>query len=148
MLTCLLFVFFLQSQEKREQLVKQSKEEEEIQRQQEKQRETEQKAQEKYKNWLQKKNQEKIDEEKRQKVMWTFWCYSFFNEIILDKLFNYFFFLDRRKQPWRRSRRKSAAGGHRRSLRSGCQKPMRKAEPVPNHLVTKQVRSFQSSGNY
>lgn len=82
MLTCLLFVFFLQSQEKYEQLVKQSKEEEELQRQQEKQRETEQKAQEKYKNWLQKKNQEKIDAEKREKVMWIFWCYSLLNENI------------------------------------------------------------------
>lgn len=72
LLTCLLFVSFMQSQEKHEILVKQSKEEEEIQRQQEKQREVEQKAQQKYKDWLQKKNQEKIETEKKEKVMHIF----------------------------------------------------------------------------
>lgn len=49
--------------------MKLSKEEEEIQRQLEKQRQTEQKAQQKYKVWLQKKNQEKIELEMKEKVM-------------------------------------------------------------------------------
>lgn len=69
-LTCMLFVF-LQFQEKKVKLVKQCKEEE-IQRQQEKQREIEQRAQQKYKNWLQKKNQEKLEVEKKEKVTWVF----------------------------------------------------------------------------
>lgn len=43
-----------------------------MQRHLEKQREIEQKAQQKYRNWLQKKNQEKIEKEKREKVMWIF----------------------------------------------------------------------------
>uniref|UniRef100_A0A665UM14 Coiled-coil domain-containing protein n=1 Tax=Echeneis naucrates TaxID=173247 RepID=A0A665UM14_ECHNA len=61
-------VLFFQFKEKREQFVKQSKEEEEIQRQLQKRRETEQKAQQKYKDWLQKKNQEKIEKEKKAKA--------------------------------------------------------------------------------
>lgn len=60
----------MQSQEKHEQQLKLSKKEEETQRQWEKQREIEQKAQQKYKDWLQKKNQEKIEMEKKAKVMW------------------------------------------------------------------------------
>lgn len=59
----------MQFQEKQDYLIKLSKEEEEIQRQLEKQRQTEQKAQQKYKVWLQKKNQEKIELEKKEKVM-------------------------------------------------------------------------------
>lgn len=83
-LTYLFFVFFLQSKRKHEQLQKQSKEEEEIQRKQEKQREIEQKAQQKYKDWLQKKNQEKIEMEKKEKVMWIFLKYSAYNENIFQ----------------------------------------------------------------
>uniref|UniRef100_A0A3B4X3F3 Coiled-coil domain containing 34 n=1 Tax=Seriola lalandi dorsalis TaxID=1841481 RepID=A0A3B4X3F3_SERLL len=79
-----LIFFFLQSQEKHEQLVKQSKEEEEIQRQLEKQRQIEQKAQQKYKDWLQKKNQEKIEKEKKEKVMCFFSvCFSFYKDILM-----------------------------------------------------------------
>ncbi len=43
-----------------------------MQRQQEKQREIEQKAQQKYKDWLHKKNQEKIEMEKKERVMRIF----------------------------------------------------------------------------
>lgn len=68
MLTSVIW-FFMQFQEKQDYLIKLSKEEEEIQRQLEKQRQTEQKAQQKYKVWLQKKNQEKIELEKKEKVM-------------------------------------------------------------------------------
>jgi len=67
----------MQSQDKQEQLIKLSKEEEEIQKQQEKQRETEQRAQQKYKVWLQKKNQEQMELEKKDKVIWS---YSAFND--------------------------------------------------------------------
>lgn len=42
-----------------------------MQRMQEKQTEIEQKAQQKYKDWLQKKNQEKVEKEKKDKVMFT-----------------------------------------------------------------------------
>lgn len=49
--------------------MKLSKEEEEIYRQQTKQRETQRKAEQKYKDWLQKKNQEKIAKEKKEKVI-------------------------------------------------------------------------------
>uniref|UniRef100_A0A3B4XD50 Coiled-coil domain-containing protein n=1 Tax=Seriola lalandi dorsalis TaxID=1841481 RepID=A0A3B4XD50_SERLL len=70
--------------EQHEQLVKQSKEEEEIQRQLEKQRQIEQKAQQKYKDWLQKKNQEKIEKEKKEKVMCFFSvCFSFYKDILM-----------------------------------------------------------------
>lgn len=160
MLTCLLFVFFLQSQEKQNKLVKQSKEEEEIQRQQEKQMEIEQKAQQKYNNWLQKKNQEKLEVEKKEKVMWTFlklfcfWQKLFFTlDAIIDEQRRTdsdgsFFLLDRRKPPRRRSGRESVARGQRRNLRNGWQKPMKKVEPVPNHLATQQVRSFQPFWNF
>ncbi|XP_055365733.1 coiled-coil domain-containing protein 34 isoform X2 [Betta splendens] len=55
-------------QEKQEQLIKQSKEEEAIQKQQEKQKETERKAEQKYRDWLQKKNREKMEREKKEKV--------------------------------------------------------------------------------
>uniref|UniRef100_A0A3Q1IYL2 Coiled-coil domain-containing protein n=1 Tax=Anabas testudineus TaxID=64144 RepID=A0A3Q1IYL2_ANATE len=51
--------------EQHKQFVKQSKEEELIQKQREKQREIEQKAQQKYNDWLQKKNREKIEKEKK-----------------------------------------------------------------------------------
>lgn len=63
-----LFFSPLKFQEKQQKL-KQSKEKEDIQRQQEKQREIEQKAQQKYQNWLQRKNQEKSEMEKREKVI-------------------------------------------------------------------------------
>lgn len=43
-----------------------------MQRKQEKKREIEQKAQQKYKDWLQKKNQEKLEREKKEKVMLIF----------------------------------------------------------------------------
>uniref|UniRef100_A0A8C6UIP6 Coiled-coil domain-containing protein n=1 Tax=Neogobius melanostomus TaxID=47308 RepID=A0A8C6UIP6_9GOBI len=55
-------------QERQEQLLKQSKEQEALNVQMEKQREIELKAQEKYKEWLQKKNQEKAEKLKKQKV--------------------------------------------------------------------------------
>uniref|UniRef100_A0AAZ1Y306 Coiled-coil domain containing 34 n=1 Tax=Oreochromis aureus TaxID=47969 RepID=A0AAZ1Y306_OREAU len=51
-----------------------------MQRQQERRRETEQKAQQKYKDWLQRKNQEKIEKEKKEKVIrLSFSCLSFLN---------------------------------------------------------------------
>lgn len=75
-------------QEKHEQLVKQSKEEEEIQRQREKQREIEQKAQEKYKHWLQKKNQEKIETEKKEKVIYLS-CSAFSERLFKLFVINY-----------------------------------------------------------
>lgn len=65
------FAFFLQLQEIKKQLVRQSKEEEEMQKQLEKERENEQRAQQKYKSWLKKKNQEKMELEKKEKVRWT-----------------------------------------------------------------------------
>lgn len=42
-----------------------------MQKQLEKERENEQKAQQKYKSWLKKKNQEKMELEKKEKVRWT-----------------------------------------------------------------------------
>ncbi|XP_041852938.1 coiled-coil domain-containing protein 34-like [Melanotaenia boesemani] len=54
-------------QERQQQVVKLRKEEEEMQRQQEKQREIKQKAQHKYRDWLQKKNEEKMEREKTEK---------------------------------------------------------------------------------
>lgn len=51
-----------------------------MQRQQAKQREIEQKAQQKYKSWLQKKNQEKIENEKKEKVIWLFYCLYFIQQ--------------------------------------------------------------------
>lgn len=54
-----------------------------MQRQQEKQREIELKAQQKYKDWLQKKNQERIEKEKKEKVMLIFkmCCLLFFTSV-------------------------------------------------------------------
>lgn len=63
--------FFVPIQEIQNQLARQSKEEEEIQKRREKERENEEKAQQKYKSWLKKKNQEKMQLEKREKVTWT-----------------------------------------------------------------------------
>ena len=41
----------------------------------EQKRDIEQKAQQKYKDWLQKKNREKIEKDRREKVMWNFYSY-------------------------------------------------------------------------
>lgn len=65
------YALFVQMQEIQNQLARQSKEEEEIKKMRQKERENEQKAQQKYKNWLKKKNQEKMELEKREKVRWT-----------------------------------------------------------------------------
>ncbi|XP_051916085.1 coiled-coil domain-containing protein 34 [Hippocampus zosterae] len=54
-------------QERHNQLLKIGREEAEVRRQQEKKRETELKAQQKFNNWLQKKNQERLEKEKKQK---------------------------------------------------------------------------------
>lgn len=70
-----------------------------MQRQQERRRETEQKAQQKYKDWLQRKNQEKIEKEKKEKVIrLSFNCVSFFKFKAVSQRFLLYLF-DRRKPP-------------------------------------------------
>ncbi|KAM4619479.1 coiled-coil domain-containing protein 34 isoform 2-T2 [Polymixia lowei] len=105
-------------QEKLEKELKLSQEQEEIQRQKAKQRETEQRAQQKYKEWLRKKNQNKLEEEKREKRL----CFP-----------------HRRRLPGERSRRRSAERWRRRASRNGWQVPTKKAELVPSHLPTQEV---------
>lgn len=70
-----------------------------MQRQRERRRETEQKAQQKYKDWLQRKNQEKIEKEKKEKVIrLSFSCLFFFKFQMVSQRFLLYLF-DRRKPP-------------------------------------------------
>lgn len=62
---------FVQLQEVQNQLARQIKEEGEMQKKLKKEREIQERAQQKYKNWLKKKNQEKMELEKKEKVGWT-----------------------------------------------------------------------------
>lgn len=61
----------MQLQEVQNQLARQIKEEGEMQKKLKKEREIQEKAQQKYSNWLKKKNQEKMELEKKEKVRWT-----------------------------------------------------------------------------
>lgn len=62
---------FVQLQEVQNQLARQIKEEGEMQKKLKKERDIQEKAQQKYSNWLKKKNQEKMELEKKEKVGWT-----------------------------------------------------------------------------
>uniref|UniRef100_A0A3B4A313 Coiled-coil domain-containing protein n=1 Tax=Periophthalmus magnuspinnatus TaxID=409849 RepID=A0A3B4A313_9GOBI len=66
---------WLKMKREQEQDLKQSKEQKDLMLQMQKQREIELKAQDKYKEWLQKKNQEKAEKEKKLKVTVYFYEY-------------------------------------------------------------------------
>nr|XP_029524375.1 coiled-coil domain-containing protein 34-like isoform X2 [Oncorhynchus nerka] len=108
-------------QEKQEKLLKESKEQKEMQRQQQKQREIEQKAEEKYREWLRRKNLEKMESERRAKLL------------RLGQLC-----CNRRRQPAERLRRGSADREQRKTLRNGFV-PRTRADPVPMHPAAREV---------
>lgn len=145
---------FVQLQEVQNQLARQIKEQGEMEKKLKKEREIQERAQQKYKNWLKKKNQEKMELEKKEKVGWTLkifvlllptiYCIvpqqsCIYRRIQLDM---FLLFLDRKKLPWRRSGIKSAAKEQKRNLKNGWQKQMKKAETLPKHPVLQQVGTF------